>query len=170
MAVITAKRRRVAAVGTGARDNLLAVIAGAYLALFTGVWIWIGVKLLLFDPERGAGGEAALMSLGTLQATVAGFLATSVSSLAAGMMGVEFQRAQTTADTRIASRAEAAFAGSKILSACVVNYLIVGGFVLICALARENQAPDMVKTFAISTMGFLAGGLASCARAGEKQG
>lgn len=149
--------------------NLLGVVAGAYLLLFSLVWIWIGYRLLSFNATP----DHPRVEFAILVTTVAGFMATSVLTLAAGMLGIEIQKVQSRqneeplADKRLYQTAGKAFGASALLAACVLDYLLVGGFVLVVALTNADQASDMIQTFAFSVLGFLAGGLAAAARAGS---
>jgi hypothetical protein len=69
-------------------DVLRRIIAGAFLAGFVGVWIWIALKLFRFDPSDS---EPKLV-LSTAFATVSGALSATVGAGTATVLGIEVQR------------------------------------------------------------------------------
>jgi hypothetical protein len=144
------------------REQFLKLVASTFLALFSGVWIFIGVKLMMFDPTA----EQPTVEYTTAIATTAGFLAATVASITAAILGIEVQRAQTTQTEPLVSATRTAFAASTMLWIGALTYLAVGLFVLVVWLIRSDQAADMVETFALGLLGWLAGGFSSLFRAG----
>src|SRR6266511_2588701 len=123
---------------------MLQLVAGAFLALFAGLWIWIAWKVWRFDSN---GGTEALEFSDAIVAT-AGIVA---------VLGIEIQRRSG----RLSARVNSAVASSPLLFAGVVAYIVVGGLNLVVWLGNSDAAPDMVGTFALGALGWLAGAFAS---------
>jgi len=79
------------------------------------------------------------------------------SFLTAAVLGIEIQRQRG----RLSARVNSAVASSPLLFAGVVAYIVVGGLNLVVWLGNSDAAPDMVGTFALGALGWLAGAFAS---------
>jgi hypothetical protein len=132
---------------------MLQLVAGAFLALFAGLWIWIAWKVWRFDSN---GGTEALEFSDAIVAT-AGIVASAVAAGTAAVLGIEIQRRSG----RLSARVNSAVASSPLLFAGVVAYIVVGGLNLVVWLGNSDAAPDMVGTFALGALGWLAGAFAS---------
>src|SRR6266508_4210125 len=126
---------------------MLQLVAGAFLALFAGLWIWIAWKVWRFDSNGGT--EALEFS--------DGIVASAVAAGTAAVLGIEIQRRSG----RLSARVNSAVASSPLLFAGVVAYIVVGGLNLVVWLGNSDAAPDMVGTFALGALGWLAGAFAS---------
>jgi hypothetical protein len=58
------------------------------LALFAGIWIWVGVKILTFHPTP----TQDKVTFTDAQVMVAGFLASAVGAGTASILGIEVQK------------------------------------------------------------------------------
>ena len=68
--------------------SLLGVLALAFLALFAGIWIWIGWKLWHFSGTP----HHPKLDFSDAVVTVAGFVASAVGAGTASVLGIEIQK------------------------------------------------------------------------------
>jgi hypothetical protein len=133
-------------------DVLRRIIAGAFLAGFVGVWIWIALKLFRFDPSDS---EPKLV-LSTAFATVSGALSATVGAGTATVLGIEVQR-ERNKRTSLRQSFAAAATKSPLIIAGVLAYLAVGALWIVAWLAKGDAAPDVVESFAIGALGWMGG-------------
>jgi hypothetical protein len=143
----------------------LAGLASIVLVLFSGVWLWIGFKILFFD------GSAATptLSFTDAQVSVAGFLASAVGAGTASVLGIEIQKitqASGEAPPTLAAQVGQAAASSWLLVVGIALYALVGCFVLIAWFFNSEIAPEMVSAFSLGVLGWLAGAFAAVFRVG----
>jgi hypothetical protein len=138
---------------------LLQALALAFLALFAGLWIWIGWELWHFDPTK----EHPKLDFSDAVVTVAGFVAAGVAAGTASILGIEIQKVTTSSQT-MAARVSKAATTSALLVAGILVYAAVGGFNLVVWLAHSDQAPDMIGAFALGALGWLAGAFSAVFR------
>jgi uncharacterized membrane protein len=147
-----------------AKTNFLSLVALVLLGLFAGIWIFVGIKLLTFDPSD----TSPTVTFSTAIATTAGFLAATVATVTATVLGIEVQKVrQDPADgstPSVAKTTQDVLSDKTMLWVGALTYLLVGLFVLIVWLARSEQAADMIETFALGILGWIAGGFASLFR------
>jgi dolichol kinase len=137
-------------------------LALGYLALFAAVWGSVIYQLWVFAPSAGE----PISRINDATQITAGFLAVSVGSGVAALLGVEVQRARRYHPDASLTRAFAMLEGNAFLVLGILVYTVVGVALLIIWLARPEAAPDLVKTFALSLLGWFAGLLAAGFRAG----
>jgi hypothetical protein len=142
------------------KDWLLVILAAAVLALFSGVWLWIGFKMLCFDASP----STPILTFTEAQVTVAGFLASAVGAGTASVLGIEIQK-RSSAENTIAGQVTKAAASSWLLVAGIGLYALIGGFVLVVWFFKSDIAPDMVSAFSLGVLGWLAGAFAAVFRA-----
>ncbi|HEX9967197.1 MAG TPA: hypothetical protein VGB06_04580, partial [Solirubrobacterales bacterium] len=99
-----------------------------------------------------------VVSFSEAQAAIAGFLASVVAAGTAAVLGIEVQKpvegvAQPTAVARLRN----AVTKSDLLVAGIVVYAVVGVLILLVWFFDSNEAPEMVGTFALGALGWLAG-------------
>ena len=139
---------------------LLRGLAGAVLALFAAVWLWIGFKMLFFNGSS----STPSLTFTEAQVTVAGFLASAVGAGTASVLGIEIQKFNQ--ENTLALQVTRAAASSWFLIAGIGLYALVGGFVLVVWFFNSDIAPDMVGAFALGVLGWLAGAFAAVFRTG----
>jgi hypothetical protein len=150
------------------KTHFLTLVALMLLALFAGIWIFVGIKLITFTATDAH----PTVEFSTAIATTAGFLAATVATVTAAILGIEVQKVRqdstttstTSSNASVATSTQDAFKNSTLLWIGALTYLLVGLFVLIVWLARSEQAADMIETFALGILGWIAGGFASLYR------
>jgi hypothetical protein len=139
-------------------QRILGILALVVLALFGGVWLWVGFKLLGFDPTDAK----PKLDFTDAQVTVAGFLASAVGAGTASVLGIEIQK---VADgNNLAAQVGKAARSSVVLTIGIVLYAGVGTFVLLVWFFNSGQSPDMIGAFALGILGWLAGAFAAVFR------
>jgi hypothetical protein len=144
----------------GDPKRILPLLAGLFLAMFAGMWIWIGVEILLFDPSEAT----PTLTFSQAEVTVAGFLASAVGAGTASVLGIEIQKAGETAGA-ISGRVAAAIAGAPLLIVGLGLYALVGVFVLAAWVFNSEIAPDMAGAFSLGVLGWFGGAFAAVFRA-----
>jgi hypothetical protein len=71
----------------------LRMIAGIFLALFAGIWLWVAWKLLKFEPTM----DVPRLAFTEGQASAAGLLSDAFAAATASVLGIEIQKARTSA-------------------------------------------------------------------------
>jgi hypothetical protein len=143
-------------------DLLRKIVATAFLAGFVGIWIWIAVKLFQFEPTD----ETPKLVLSTAFATVSGVLSSTVGAGTAAVLGIEVQKIRQGGATLRRSVGEGATA-SPLIIAGVCSYIVVGGLLIVAWLMNDTVSPDAVQSFAIGTLGWMAGAFVSVFAAPE---
>lgn len=143
--------------------SVVSIVAGTFIALFAGVWIWIGWMLIRFDPND----EVRVLVLSDPLLITAGFLASTVGAGTAAVLGITVAEVKPTnpPGTSLADSVNAKVRANPLLLAGVLIYFFVGVFILIMWLARSDQAPDIFKTFAIGILGWAGGAFSSVFKA-----
>lgn len=144
----------------------LAGLAGVFLALFAGVWLWVGFKILFFSGSA----SNPTLSFSDAQVSVAGFLAAAVGAGTASVLGIEIQKitqADSGTSQTLAAQVGQAAASSWLLVVGIALYALVGCFVLIAWFFNSDIAPEMVSAFSLGVLGWLAGAFAGVFRTGD---
>jgi hypothetical protein len=131
-------------------EGTLRTIAGSFLALFAGIWLYVGWKLYDFDPTV----DKPKLVFSSEFASVAGFLAAAVAAGTATVLGIEIQKAQQ--DRRVGTLASAVGA-SALLKVGILLYFAIGLLILLLWLGDTDVAPEMVAAFALGALGWMAG-------------
>jgi hypothetical protein len=138
-------------------NRILQGLSVLVLLLFAGIWIWIGLALLKFNPT-----DADPVRMFTdAQTAVAGFLASAVGAGTASILGIEIQKAS---GANLAAQFGEAATSSKVLAAGILTYAAVGVFVLICWMSKSTAASDVIGAFALGVLGWLGGAFAAVFR------
>ncbi len=138
---------------------ILNLLSSLLLLLFVAMWLWIGLKLLFFDPTD----QTPILTFTEAQVTVAGFLAATVGAGTASVLGIEIQKANS--DQSVAARVGEAATSSWLLIVGIALYAAVGVFVLAVWVFNSEVAPDMIGSFSLGILGWLAGAFAAVFRA-----
>lgn len=138
--------------------RILQLLSLLVVGLFAAMWVWIGIKLLGFDPTAGD----PTVGFTDAQATVAGFLASAVGAGTASVLGIEIQNA---AQGSLGTRVNEAVNSSKLLAFGILVYAVVGTFVLVVWIFNSGEAPEMIGAFALGVLGWLSGAFAAVFRA-----
>jgi hypothetical protein len=126
------------------------------MALFVAVWLWISVRVLKFTPQTGS----PKLEISGFQSSVAGLLATTVSTSTAALLGIEVQKIKTNTLSTFG-------AVSKVLSENTVQkyscvfYVITGVVVSVTYFLNEAKAPGVMSAFSLTVFGWLAGAYAA---------
>jgi len=139
-------------------NRILQLLSGVVLAIFAIIWIWIGFKLLFFQPTL----KTPTLEFTEAQVTVAGFLASAVGTGTASVLGIEIQKVD--GPPSIAAQVNQAAASSLLLTSGILLYAGVGVFVLLVWLFSAASPPDMIGAFSLGILGWLAGALAAVFR------
>jgi hypothetical protein len=137
--------------------HMLGILSFVVLVLFTAIWVWVGVKLLRFDPSA----EEPILRFTDAQATVAGFLASTVGAGTASVLGIEIQKAP---GANLAIQVGNAAKSTWLLGLGIVIYGAVGFFVLLVWFWNSEQSPEMIAAFSMGVLGWFAGGFAAVFR------
>ncbi len=138
--------------------NLVTALAGLVLLLFAGVWIWLSIKLLTFTASTAH----PTLTFSTAQVTVGGFLASAVGAGTASVLGFEIQQVSAApgamvARPNVAAQVNQAVTGSPVLLLGILTYAGVGIIVLVSWLIDSSGAPDVISSFGLGVLGWLAG-------------
>ena len=133
--------------------GILNILALWMLALFAGIWIWIGWKLWHFNPTM----EKPKLDLSDAVVSVAGFLASSVGAGTASVLGIEIQKVQDGGDKTFGSKISAAAQSNFLLLLGIVVYAAVGPFNLLAWLGHSSAAPELIGAFGVGVLGWLGG-------------
>ena len=139
--------------------SLLGILSLGFMALFAGIWIWIGWKLWHFNPTPAH----PKLDFSDAVVTVAGFLASAVGAGTASVLGFEIQKVAKNGITLAAAVGQAA-TSSALLVLGILLYASVGVFVLLVWLGHSEQAPDMIGAFSLGALGWLAGAFSAVFR------
>jgi TRAP-type C4-dicarboxylate transport system permease small subunit len=144
------------------RKHLLEGLAAVVLLLFAAVWGWIGFELLTFDSSK----TEPTLSFTDFQLGVAGFLASAVGAGTASVLGFEIQNVQKNGSGQqsLGGRVSKAAGSSGLLVAGIIVYVVVGVAVASVFFFRSDVAPDMVNTFSMGILGWLAGAFSAVFR------
>jgi cation transporter-like permease len=140
------------------KPSLLGILTLAFLALFAGIWIWIGWELWHFTATP----EHPKLDLSDAVVTVAGFIASAVAAGTASVLGIEIQKADS--GNTLAARVGKAATDTKLLAFGILLYAGVGAFVLLVWLGHSEQAPDLLGAFSLGVLGWFAGAFAAVFR------
>lgn len=143
--------------GRPALNKLVNIIAMTVVLFFAAVWLAISWKLWRFNPGTG---QAELV-LSDPVLTTAGFLATTVGAGTAAVLGITISRLGNQDNTTLATRVNNAVASSPLLIAGVLIYFFTGVVTLAVWLLNPNEAPDLIKTFALGLLGWAGGAFSS---------
>lgn len=138
-------------------NRLLGILACIVLVLFGVVWIWIGLKLLGFDPTP----DKPKLDFTDAQVTVAGFLASAVGAGTASVLGIEIQKVN---GKNLAAQVGQAATSTALLTFGIVLYAAVGVFVLLVWFFNSGESPDMIGAFSLGILGWFAGAFAAVFR------
>jgi hypothetical protein len=128
---------------------LVRLFALIFVGLYAAIWIWIGLKLIHFDPTP----EKKTLDLSNDLVSFAGFLSATVAAGTAAVLGIEIKNAGGNGLQRIANGAKA----STLLICGIVVYAGVGLFVIFAWIGHTEEAPDMIRAFSFGVVGWLAG-------------
>jgi hypothetical protein len=137
--------------------HMLGILSFVVLLLFTAIWLWVGAKLLTFDPST----EEPILDFTDAQVSVAGFLASTVGAGTASVLGIEIQKAS---GGNLAIQVGNAAKSSWLLGLGIVIYAAVGFFVLLVWFWNSEQSPDMIGAFSMGVLGWFAGAFAAVFR------
>lgn len=143
-------------------ELLRRLVAAIFIAGFVGIWAWIALKLFRFEPTTA---DPELV-LSTAFVTVSGALSSSVGAGTAAVLGIEVQKIKNSGRSLRASVAKGATA-SPLIIAGVLAYVLVGALVIIAWLDGGAAAPDVVESFSIGALGWMAGAFVSVFAAPE---
>ena len=153
---------------TGTR-YLLKVIAGTVLVLFAGIWGFICYQILTpFTIPTDAVPTRVVLSDAVV--TTAGFLATTVGTATAAILGITVAQVKTgtgqgDSDQQqagsLATQAANKVGDDKMLVFAVALYFAVGIMILVTWLIRPESSPELVQTFALSILGWAGGATTS---------
>jgi hypothetical protein len=124
---------------------------------FVGIWVWIVVKLFTFDATT----EEPELVLSTAFTTVSGALSVAVGAGTAAVLGIEVQKKINETGASFAMRVFRGATASRLVIAGVVSYSVVGARVIIAWLDEGDAAPEVVESFAIGALGWMAGAFLS---------
>lgn len=138
------------------KQNIFNLIASAVLACFAGVWIFIMKKVADFKPTT----KEPVLELATGVVSLAGLLATTISTITASALGftVAEVKAKAKADTTI--NVDAATVGTSLTTPtvlAVIVYILVSVGVFFTWIANEAESPEVLSVFALSSIGWLVG-------------
>jgi hypothetical protein len=136
----------------GTMTGILRFIAGIFLALFAGIWLYVAIKLFRFDPSD----ETPKLVFSQEFAGVAGLLATTVAAGTASVLGIEIQKGRMNGGGSATTLMEAVKT-SGFLKIGIFTYLIVGVVNLLAWLNDTEVAPEMVAAFALGALGWMGG-------------
>lgn len=143
---------------------VLRVLAMIFLTMFAAVWIWIGVKLLQFNPTP----LKPKLDLPNDWVDFAGFLSSAVAAGTAAVLGIQIQKPSDTAASSASGSvpatvkfAKGAAGESKFLVIGIAVYAVVGLFVAVVWFTHTAEAPDMIRAFSWGIIGWLAGAFAA---------
>ena len=135
--------------------------AGAFLALFIVVWVWIALKLLRFSPTP----VHPQLELGAAFTSVSGVVSGAVGATTAAALGINVQQnlknAQGGGGASSLTEAAKAPTNSPLIVIGVLSYLGVGLLLIAVWLAKGNGAPEVVQSFSVGALGWLAGSFAA---------
>jgi len=157
---ISSTERTAEYLGSRTLDHLRIVSAGAFLGLFIVVWIWIAVKLLRFSPTP----LHPQLELGAAFTSVSGVVSGAVGATTAAALGINVQQTmKKNASDGSKSLTEAAKTptNSPLIVVGVFSYLAVGLLLVAVWLAKGNGAPEVVQSFSVGALGWLAGAFAA---------
>ncbi len=148
-------------------QNIARNFSIVFLLLFAGVWGWIIREVIIFNPMNA--GDVAPLPDAVI--TVAGFLASSVGAATAAILGIELQKISTGAGggdgaRSIAAQVRNAATSDRMIAAGVYVYGLVGLAVLITWISLDTVSPEIVKTFALGALGWIAGTFSATFKAG----
>jgi hypothetical protein len=154
--------------GSRTLDHLRLVSAGAFLALFIVVWVWIALKLLRFSPTP----LHPQLELGAAFTSVSGVVSGAVGATTAAALGINVQQNMKNASGGAKSLTEAAKAptNSPLIVVGVLSYLAVGLLLIAVWLAKGNGAPEVVQSFSVGALGWLAGAFAAVFAPSDQSG
>jgi hypothetical protein len=130
----------------------LKIIAGTFLLLFAGMWIYVGWRLYDFDPTD----EKPKLVFSPEFASVAGFVAAAVAAGTAAVLGIEIQKGRNGGGGGAETLANAVKT-SALLQFGILLYFAVGLGILLVWLSDTEIAPEMVASFAWGALGWMAG-------------
>jgi hypothetical protein len=140
-------------------DDLRLVSAGTFLALFVGVWVWIAVELLRFHPTPGH----PQLDLGAAFTTVSGVVSGAVGATTAAALGINVQQTLKNAPGGPIGLSQAVKqpTNAPLVVVGVLSYLLVGLLLVVVWLAKGGAAPEVVQSFSVGALGWLAGAFAA---------
>lgn len=153
------------------KDQLVAIIGAALVAVFVAVWSVLLWQVWNFVPTD----DTPELVFGDGTIIVAGTLATTVGSLTAAALGFSIadvkSAARTSSVASAAGEAPTAMTAREIGRAvgtgvawAVLAYLLVGVLVLLVYLLKEDVAPEFFSAYALSAVGWILGGGATALR------
>jgi hypothetical protein len=156
---ISSAERTTQYLGSRTLDHLRLLSAGAFLALFIVVWVWIAVKLLRFSPTP----IHPQLELGAAFTSISGVVSGAVGATTAAALGINVQQSLKDTQNGSTSLTEAAKAptNSPLIVIGVLSYLAVGLLLIAVWLAKGNGAPEVVQSFSVGALGWLAGSFAA---------
>jgi hypothetical protein len=131
-------------------ESILKIIAGTFLALFAGIWIYVAVKLFRFDPTD----ETPKLVFSPEFAGVAGLVAAAVASGTASVLGIEIQKGRLAGG---GATLMSAVQTSRFLKLGILTYFAVGVGNLLVWLKDTEVAPEMIAAFALGALGWMSG-------------
>jgi len=156
---ISSAERTTQYLGSRTLDHLRLLSAGAFLALFIVVWVWIAVKLLRFSPTP----IHPQLELGAAFTSISGVVSGAVGATTAAALGINVQQSLKNTQNGATSLTEAAKAptNSPLIVIGVLSYLGVGLLLIAVWLAKGSGAPEVVQSFSVGALGWLAGSFAA---------
>jgi hypothetical protein len=144
--------------GPTGTSRVLLYIAGAFLLLFAVLWAILCLRVLASGTK---------VSLSDAVVTTAGFIATTVATGTAAVLGITIKEASNNTDsnTSFAQATATQLSGSKMTVAGVMTYLVVGFAVLATWLIKGDIAPDLFKAFGLTVLGWAGGAFGSVFKA-----
>lgn len=151
--------------------NIVYQAAAVFVAVFAIIWLWVCWKVISYSPTRAM----PRLEIGSSLGLVAGFLATTVATGTATVLGIEIAKIQETTVLKSSDGSTLMSAAgtprrldlraalmrgltrNNLIAAGCYAYLIVGVIVLLVFILNEDKAPGMMSTFALSAVGWIAG-------------
>lgn len=142
-------------------QKVVYVGAAIFVALFAVWWLVICGQTYWYDPSQAE----PRLEVSDFVSVVAGFLATSVAAGTATVLGITIQeireKSRSLATTEVPSRRDAfrqtlTNPTTWLARGCYV-YMFVGLVVLFIYAFFNKRAPEMMSTFALSALGWIAG-------------
>ena len=141
-------------------EGILKIIAGTFLLLFAGIWLYVAKEIWQFDATD----TEPVREFSEGFASVAGLVAGAVAGATAAVLGIEIQKARGAGGGGTLARA---VGGSWLLKAGVLVYFFTGVITLVAWLKDTEVAPEMVATFVLGVIGWMSGAFAAVFQSGS---
>lgn len=134
-----------------------------FLIAFVGVWGYVCVRFMQWDPPETAKGAAKIMVLSETQVAMAGALATTLGGAIGAMLGVKVPATNGASTLGLGKRVGLLLRrfGQALLSLTVIGGLALAIYALFAlmvgalAFTRSDEAPQLLLSFGLSVLAFI---------------